>query len=304
MNGISEASKHSTPVVTRDSSFLERQAFVHDHGCRGVADSIRKLSISSAPRVSQQCRFFSKNQFPRFQSVLLEKYSKNRLFALKPVAYRIPCKDPATIAITDCSSGVSSSQFRVSEQKISSHSSLQHQVLNLRKDNYNIAEVPSKPLQDLNRSDRTIPAQISDFQSPDTFSIRHQQSEGQFNSKGLVLKRTSSIHSLHLYLNSKIETPIQLDMDQFRRLMTDNHDSQGGIRPILKNSKTNSPTKQTIDCTVRTSQKTMDYGKGSETSKSLKKKVSFSKNRIVKLYNPKLSEDNVDWRAYSHKGSK
>ena len=301
MNTQAIASKHSTHDLSLELIPFQRQVLDLDFSKRGIVESIRKLSISSVPRVSQECRFFAKNKPLKFQAVLLERYSKNRLFALKPVAYRIPCKDPATTANTDCSSGVCSALFRVSEQKISSNSSLQNEKKPL--DHLNeIDETPAHILHNWTRSDKTIPVLRSESQSPKTLSIRHQQSEGQLKSKGLVLKRTNSINSLHMYLNSKIEKPIQLNMDQFRRLMTDKQDSQGGIKPILKNSKTSSPAKQMIDCTARTSQKTMDCGRGSETSKSLKKKVSFSKNRIVKLYNPQLSQDFEDRPIYSKKG--
>lgn len=293
------ASKHSTHDLSLELIPFQRQVIDLDFSKRGIVESIRKLSISSVPRVSQECRFLSKSKPLKLQGALLERYSKNRLFALKPVAYRIPCKDPATTANTDCSSGVCSTIFRVSEQKISSNSSLPSEKKPL--DHLNeIDEAPAHILHHWTRSEKIILVQQpSDSQSPKPFSIRHQQSEGQFESKELVLKRTNSIHSLQTYLNSKIEKPIQLNMDQFRRLMTDKQDSQSGIRPILKNSRTSSPTKHTIDCTTRTSQKTMDCGRGSETSKSLKKKVSFSKNRIVKLFNPQLSQDFEDRPVYS-----
>ena len=293
MNIMIDASKHST-----------QNELIHNHKIDNFDTEVssiyrtgendknfhRELSIESAPRPSRQCVFLSKLKTLQNNQVLLKPtMNAGRLFPNKPSLFRIPSKNPLSTLLTERKPAITSSQLKASFANINSH-------LTLPSKNHNCVTLASKKQDDSRlgsiRSDRSIPKLHSDLKPLDLLLNLHKKaSTNDETTTAFLTDRGNMRNSLHGYLNCKLDKPIYLPAEEFKRLSTEKIRHRDQVKPILKSvSKNEPPTKTSVSCSSKVSLSSFNLAGESSPNKKLKR-VSFSRNRFVKFFNPRSSDD-------------
>ena len=284
MNLSSYATSNRSTQSTQDPTLKTRTKAT---GSNETQENLpeRELSIESAPRCSPQFSLFSKLRSLKNQSILLQRPVTSRLFPIKPIFLRPPSKDLSS-AISTIAPGQTTDSLKSHNQNQSSA-----QIASSSASTNTRTATQRLSVADLVPRSRTSQTKDLSEQSSEALSGGRPRPTSKADSKSSILKRRPTIaNSLRTYLNFKLESPVFLPIEDFRKLMAAGNKTNESRKSILKTHRIGLPATDASDGWLQTE----GFGTNSSATVETRRKVSFSKNRLVKLYCPRSSEHSRD----------